>query len=93
MGVRQGGWGDACRGSTRPVCGDQVGWTCRARTQTPAHDPPITAHQSPSHGASVGRSAGWGGGAETQLVRLLSHRHLNGLGLERGQVRSEGLEV
>ena len=62
----------------------------RHRSMTP---PPITAHHSPSHGASVGRSAGWGGGAETQLVRLLSHRHLNGLGLERGQVRSEGLEV
>ena len=37
---------------------------------------------------------GRGGGADTQLVRLLlSHKLRNALGLEQGQVRTEGLEV
>lgn len=67
MWVRQGGWGDACRGSKRPVRGDQVGWTCRARTQTPAHDPPVTAYHPP---ATRHQWAGAQGGEEGLTLSL-----------------------
>lgn len=89
MGTRQGGCRDTCPGTHGQSM--VISWVGHARLGH-RHWHNVTP-SPPAKGQQWDRSAGRGGGADTQLLSLLSHRFGNALGSERGLVRTEDLQV